>query len=101
VIGESSTAGADRFGGNGALLRKQTHSDKTFGEFAVGLFAYEFVASVSPPKINSGALEEFAGNAAEKLNQRIRVRALRSFCGKAQKEILKGSVEVSRGPAFQ
>jgi hypothetical protein len=101
VIGEGSVAGTNRVGRNCALLRKQTQSDEALGEFALGLFAYEFVASVSPPEIDSGALEELAGNAAEKLNQRIWVGALCSFCGKAQKEILKGSVEVSMGPAFR
>ena len=101
MVGESSAARADRFGGNRALLRKQTNSDKTIGHFAVGLFPYEFVASEMAPEINAGAGEEFAGDTAEKLNQRMRVGAFRSFLGNAQKEVLKGIVEVGMGPGFR
>jgi len=85
VIGEGSVAGTNRVGRNCALLRKQTQSDEALGEFALGLFAYEFVASVSPPEIDSGALEELAGNAAEKLNQRIWVGALCSFAARRRR----------------
>ena len=52
-------------------MRKQAKSYETVGQFAVGLFAYEFVANMTPPEIHPGAVEEFAGDAAEKLNQRI------------------------------
>lgn len=69
------------------------------GEFAVSLFAYEFVAGVPPPEINTGALEEVAGDSAEKLYQGIYIGALSSFCRNKQKEILKGIVEVGVSPA--
>jgi hypothetical protein len=69
-------------------------SDETLGQFAVGLFPHEFVSGVTPPEINSGALKEFSGDTAEKLNQGIWIGALRRFLGNTQKEILKGIVGV-------
>ena len=70
MIDESSAPRADRLCGNSALMRKQAKSYETFGQFAVGLFAYEFVANMTPPEIHPGAVEELAGGAAEKLNER-------------------------------
>lgn len=98
MVGESRAAGADCIGGNRALLRQQTETNETLGEFAVRLFAYEFISGVTPPEINSGALKEFAGDAAEKLNQRIWIGAFRRFLGDAQKEVLKGNVGVDVDP---
>ena len=73
-------------------------SDETLGQFAVGLFPNEFVSGLPPPEINSGALKEFAGDAAEKLNQGIWIGAFRRFLGNTQKEILKGIVGVDVDP---
>ncbi|MGB7600637.1 MAG: hypothetical protein WBM24_10060 [Candidatus Sulfotelmatobacter sp.] len=73
-------------------------SDETLGQFAIGLFPYEFISGVTPPEINSGALKEFAGDAAEKLNQGIGIGAFRCFLGDTQKEILKGIVGVDVDP---
>ena len=98
MIGEHGATGADRFDGDRALLRKQVKSDKTIGHFAVRLFADEFVASEMAPEINAGAGEEFAGDAAEKLNQGIWIGAFRRFLGNTQKEILKGIVGVDVDP---
>ena len=69
-------------------------SDETLGQFAVGLFPNQFISGVTPPEINSGALKEFAGDAAEELNQGNWVGAFRRFLGDAQKELLKGIVGV-------
>ncbi|MGA7376278.1 MAG: hypothetical protein WBW36_08030 [Candidatus Sulfotelmatobacter sp.] len=74
------------------------NSDETLGQFAVGLFSHEFVSGVPPPEINSGALKEFAGDPAEKLNQGIWIGAFRRFLGNTQKEILKGIVGVDVNP---
>ncbi|MFZ0539167.1 MAG: hypothetical protein WAM47_20040 [Candidatus Sulfotelmatobacter sp.] len=74
------------------------NSDETLGQFAVGLFSHEFVSGVPPPEINSGALKEFAGDPAEKLNQGIWIGAFRRFLGNTQKEILKGIVGVDVDP---
>jgi hypothetical protein len=85
MIGKNSTARADCIGGNRTLLGKQTESDEMLGQLTVGLFPYEFVARQSPPEINPGTLEELASNAAEKLNQRMRIRAFPGFLGDAKK----------------
>ncbi|MFY9950226.1 MAG: hypothetical protein WA261_11830 [Candidatus Sulfotelmatobacter sp.] len=74
------------------------NSDETLGQFAIGLFSHEFVSGVPPPEINSGALKEFAGDPAEKLNQGIWIGAFRRFLGNTQKEILKGIVGVDVNP---
>jgi hypothetical protein len=101
VIDESSAPRADRLCGNSALMRKQAKSYETFRQFAVGLFAHEFVANKTPPEIDPGAVEELAGDAAEKLNQRICVGAFCRFRGNAQKEFLKGVVGINVGSAFR
>lgn len=80
------------------MLRKQMDSDETLGQFAVGLFPNEFVPGVTPPEINSGALKEFAGDAAKELNQGIWVGAFRRFLSDPQKEILKSIVGVDVDP---
>lgn len=98
MVGESGAAGTDCIGGNCALLRKQAESDEALGQFAIGLFPYEFISCVTPPEINSGALKEFAGDAAEKLNQGIWVGAFRRLLGDTQKKILKGIVGIDVYP---
>jgi hypothetical protein len=98
VVGEGCAAGTDCVGSDCALLRKQTESNETFGQFAVRLFPYEFISGVTPPKIDTGALKKFASDPAEKLNQGIWIRAFRRFLGDAQKEVLKGNVGVDVDP---
>jgi hypothetical protein len=83
------------------LLRKQTQSDKTLGQFAVGLLPNEFVTGMTPPEINSGALKKLAGGAAEKLDQGSRISAFRSFRGNPQKEFLKRFVGTTLDADFR
>lgn len=94
AIGESGAAGTDCIGGNGALLRQQTKSDETLGQFAIRLFPYEFISVMASPEINARALKEFASDAAEKLNQRIWIGAFRRLLGDTKKETLKGIVGI-------
>jgi len=65
-------------------LGKQTQSDETVGQFAVGLLSDEFIAGVTAPKVNAADLEEFASGRAKELDQRGGVGPLRGFGGDPQ-----------------
>jgi hypothetical protein len=84
--------------GNHALLGRETKSDESLGELAIGLFADEFVARLTPPKINAGTLKEFARSAAEKLDERRSMRAMRSPRGNPQEEFLECLIGITVHP---
>jgi hypothetical protein len=82
-------------------LRNQAHPHELLGQFAVGLFSHQFVAGVTPPKIDAGHLEKLTGRATEKLDQRGGIGPLRSLTGYSQQKLLKRIVGARRGAAFE
>jgi hypothetical protein len=83
------------------VLRQQAQSDKTLGQLTVSLFSHQFVARMPPPEINSGALKELAGSAAEKLDQRSRIGSFGRFRRNPQKEFLKRLIGTAVGAGFR
>jgi hypothetical protein len=100
-VDEDGAATPHGVGGNGALRGEQAESDETLGQFAIGLFSDEFAACPMPPEINSADLKELARGAAEKLDERGGVGALRSFGGDSQEKFLKAIIGVGRRAALR
>ena len=68
MLDDDGTPSADRVNRDAALMRQQTNASEALSQFAVGMFGYEFVPGMPPPKINARTLKKFASDFAKKLD---------------------------------
>ncbi len=80
---------ADCLGRNRTLFGTHAQTDKPFGQFAVGLFAHQFVPGLAAPEIDSGDAKELSGSAAEQLDQGLGVGPLSRLGSNTEQQLLE------------
>ena len=74
------------------LDRTQPESNKTFGQLAVGLLSYQFVACLATPEVDSGNVKECPRSLTELLNQLVGIRSFPRLGGNTEEKLLEALV---------